>query len=55
MATWRFRIGKSFRSDIQDGRHGGHLEILQTTSPKPSRIELKLNGRHHSDTEIQNC
>ena len=24
---------KSFRSDIQDGRHGGHLEILQTTSP----------------------
>ena len=27
---------KSFRSDIQDGRHGGHLEILQTTfPPKP--------------------
>ena len=24
---------KSFRSDIQDGRHGAHLEILQTTSP----------------------
>ena len=26
---------KSFRSDVQDGRHGGHFEILQTTSPKP--------------------
>ena len=24
---------KSFRSDIQDGRHGGHIEILQMTSP----------------------
>ena len=24
---------KSFRSDIQDDRHGGHLEILQTISP----------------------
>ena len=24
---------KSFSSDIQDGRHGGQLEILQTTSP----------------------
>ena len=27
---------KSFRSDIQDGRHGSHIGILQTTSlPKP--------------------
>ena len=46
---------KSFRSDIQDGRHGGHLEILQTSPPKPCPIELKLDGRHHRDIEIQNC
>ena len=94
----------SFRSDIQDGRHGGHLEILKTLPPKPkvqlgwnlvrgivatwrfriakivpfrcprwpqwrpswnssndifsqtrSPIELKLDGWHHSDTEIQKC
>ena len=25
---------KSFRSNIQDGHYGNHLEILQTTSPK---------------------
>ena len=24
---------KSFHSDIQDGRHGSHIEILQMTSP----------------------
>ena len=42
-------------SDTQDGRHGGHLKILQKTSPpKTCRIEPKLDGRHHSDTEIQN-
>ena len=47
---------KLFRSDIQDGRHGGYLEILQTLSPpKPSQIEPKLYGRHRSDIEIQNC
>ena len=114
------KLLKSFRSDVQDGRHGGHPEILQTTSPlKPyvrlswnlmggitvtqrfkiaksfhsdiqetwweasqwfrfkiakivpfrypswnlsnissqtlSPIVLKLDGWHHSDTEIQNC
>ena len=34
-ATERFRIFfllKSFRSDTQDGPHGGHLENLQTMS-----------------------
>ena len=30
--TWRFRIAASFSSNIQDGGHGGNLEILQTTS-----------------------
>ena len=44
---------KSLRSDIQDGRHGGNLEILQTTSPpKP---QLKLDGRHwerYRDSEL---
>ena len=40
-------------SDIQDG---GHLEIVQTASPlKPCWIELKLDGRHWEDMEIQNC
>ena len=28
----RFRIAESFSSSIQDGRHGGNLETLQTTS-----------------------
>ena len=46
---------KWFRSNIQDGHHGGHLEILQTTSQTISWMEPKLDGRHHSDTEIQNC
>ena len=47
MATWRFKIAKTVP---------WHLEILQTTfPPKPCPIELKLDGRHHSDTEIQNC
>ena len=33
---------KSFRSDIQDGRHGGYLEILQkTASPKPKDITVR--------------
>ena len=45
-----------FCSDIQDGRHVGHLEILQTISPpKPCQIEPKLYGRHRSDIEIQIC
>ena len=51
------KLLKPFRSGIQDGRHGGHLEILQTnfSSQTESLIELKLDGRHYSDTEIQNC
>ena len=54
--TQRFKIAKSFPSDIQNGRQGGHLEILQTTSPpKPCPIELKLDEKHESGTEIQNC
>ena len=40
-------------SDIQDG----HLEILERASPSKTimRIEPKLDGRHQSDIEIQNC
>ena len=38
--TQRFKIAKIVRSSIQDGRQGGHLEILQTTSPKP---EVRLS------------
>ena len=34
---------KSFRSDIQVGRHGGHLEILQTTSPPKPCVGLSWN------------
>ena len=45
---------KSFRSDIQDGRQGDHLEMLQTTSPpKPCPIELKLDGRHHNKQDYE--
>ena len=43
-----------FRSDIQDGHHGSHLENLQITS-ELSLIELKLDGRHGGVMEIQNC
>ena len=35
-ALWQFgdsELLKLFRSDIQDGRHGSHIEILQSTSP----------------------
>ena len=48
---------KSFRSDIQDGLHGSHLEILQTASvlKTMSMIEPKLDGRHWNDIEIHNC
>ena len=47
---------KLFRSDIQDGRHVGHLEIHQMISPpKPCQIEPKLYRRHRSDIEIQIC
>ena len=47
---------KSFRSDIQDDRNGGHLQILQKNiSRTVSQIELKLVGRNRSDAECQNC
>ena len=46
----------SFRSDIQDGRHGGHLDILQTTIPTKPQVGLSQNlvGCYQSDIEIQN-
>ena len=34
---------KRFHSDIQDGRHGGHLEILQTILPPEPNVTLSLN------------
>ena len=34
---------KLFRSDIQDGRHDGHLEILQTISPPKPYVRLSRN------------
>ena len=59
---------KSFRSDIQDGRHVSHLENLQTTSPltflKVFNCYLLLNSKldgaetwckasgHHGDLEL---
>ena len=46
---------KSLRSDIHDGCHGGHLEIVQTISPPEPWIEIKLDGRHQGDMKIQNC
>ena len=51
------KLLKWFRSNTQNGRHGGHLEIHSNdiSSQTLSVIELKLNGRHHSDTVIQNC
>ena len=51
------KLLKSFHSDIQDGSHGHHLEILSNdiSSQIISQIEQKLDGRYHSDTEIQNC
>ena len=55
--TQRFRIAKIVPFDVQDGHHGGHLEILQTTFPPKLYVGLSqtLDGKHHSDTEIQNC
>ena len=49
-----WKLLKSFHSDIQDGRHGGRLFFKRHLLLNPP-IELKLDGRHHSDTEIQNC
>ena len=30
--AWRFRIARSFSSNIQGGDHGGSFETLQSTS-----------------------
>ena len=49
---------KWFRSGIQNGHHGSRRENLQITSfcsRMVSLIELKLDGRHWSVMEIQNC
>ena len=42
---------KLFRSDIQDGRNSSKDFSFQTVE----RIKQKLDGRHRSDLEIQNC
>ena len=39
-ASQRFKLQKSFHSNIQDSCHGGHLEILQTTSPPKTLFQL---------------
>ena len=44
---------KCFRSDIQDGQHGSHLENLQIKPAPECLIELKLDGRHSGVMEIQ--
>ena len=43
--TYRSKIVKSFRSEIQDGRHGGHLENLFFASSP----EFKLDRKHWGD------
>ena len=44
---------KLFRSAIQEGRLGGHLENLETTSaPKPCQSKPKLGVRHWGHMEI---
>ena len=42
---------KSFRSEIQDGRHGGHFEnLLITSSPEHKMIiDFKLGRNHQGD------
>ena len=48
------KLLKSFRSSIQDGCHGGHLEILQTTSP-PKVGYAKIwwgVSQWHKDSEL---
>ena len=37
------KLSKSFCSDIQNGRQGGHLKILQTTSPPKPKVRLNWN------------
>ena len=46
---------KSFGSDIQDGLRPSWNSSDDISSQTLSRIEPKLDGRHQSDTEIQNC
>ena len=48
--TWWEASVKWFCSNIQDGRHdvGALRQVV-------SWIEPKLDGRHHCDTDIQNC
>ena len=48
------KLLKPFRSDIQDGHQGGHLEILQTTSPPKPWLSWILMGGI-TVTQIQNC
>ena len=48
---------KWFRSDIQDGHHGSHLEKSSNhiCNWTVSLIELKHDGSHWGVMEIQNC
>ena len=50
MATWRFRIAK-----IVPIRYPRWPPSNDISSQTLSLIELKLDGRHHSATAIQNC
>ena len=51
VGSWLF---KSFRSDIQYGRHGGHLENLFLTSSRTAcRIELKFVYRALGQLDVQ--
>ena len=43
--TWRFRIAKSFSSNIQDGSHGGNLETLQTSPDSELLRQSDLIGK----------
>ena len=51
---------KLFCSNIQDGHHGGHMAAIlkfsnSISSQTVSLIEPKLDGKHLSYIEIQNC
>ena len=50
--TWRFRIAASFSFNIQDGGHGGNLEIFQTTSDSEL---LKAIGSDSQDGHMAQC
>ena len=51
MAAWKFRIAKIVPISKTAAMKFSNDISSQTLSP----VELKLDGRHHSDTEIQNC